>query len=109
MIEHSKKNKDILTYSKFLETMFIHLVKEHSSVSFYRLKDIFYVLELFSNTRFIRSQSEFWYKIEDLILRMRKDMNILDLLRVSEIYSNMGRGSQLFWEEIETLFLINSS
>ena len=62
-----------------------------------------------SHVRFIRSYAEFWYKIEDLLLRMKKDFKVTQVVEIAELYSQMGRGSQIFWGEIEDFLLINSS
>ena len=85
------------------------MIKDHASLYFYKCVDILYVLNLLTQQRFIRSQSEFWYKIEDLLLRMRRDLSMEQIVELVEMYSKMGRGSQIFWGELEDHLMIHSS
>ena len=59
--------------------------------------------------RFIRTYGEFWFKIEDLLLRMKRDFSFYQIVDIAELYSSMGCGSQLFWGELEEYLLIHSS
>lgn len=94
IIDQSKQHPDILTpESKFLDTLFVNVIKEQTSLYFYKCIDILYVMRLLSQVRFIRSYSEFWYKIEDLFLRMKKDFNIKQIVQIAELYSDMACGS----------------
>ena len=95
-LKHPEEYSDVVLndpQAKFLDTLFINLIKEQTSLYFYKCIDIIYVLQLLSDVRFIRTYNEFWYKIEDLILRMKRDLNIEKIIRLAEIYSSIGHGS----------------
>ena len=62
--------------TKFIDKLFVYVIKEQSSLYFYKCIDILYVLQRMSKVRFIRSYAEFWYKIEDLLLRMKKEFKV---------------------------------
>ena len=87
----------------------MNVIKEQTSLYFYKSIDILHVMKLLSSVRFIRTNAEFWYKIEDLLLRMKRDFKLHQIVSIAELYSEMGRGSQIFWGEIEDYLLINSS
>ena len=95
--------------TRFIDTLFVNVIKEQTSLFFYKSIDILYVMKLLSTVRFIRTNAEFWYKIEDLLLRMKRDFKLHQIVSIAELYSEMGRGSQIFWGEIEDYLLINSS
>ena len=40
---------------------------------------------------------------------MKKDFKVTQVVEIAELYSQMSRGSQIFWGEIEDFLLINSS
>jgi hypothetical protein len=40
-----------------------------------------------SQVRFIRTYAEFWYKIEDLLLRMKKEFKVGQVVEIAELYS----------------------
>jgi hypothetical protein len=87
----------------------VTVIKEQTSLYFYKCVDIIHVLKLISEVRFIKSYKEFWFKAEDLLMRVKKDLSLTQLVEVSELYSQMERGSHYFWDELETLFITNSS
>ncbi len=53
------------------------MIKDQTSLYFYKCIDILLVLEKLAGVRFIRTYAEFWYKIEDYLLRMKRDFNIV--------------------------------
>lgn len=96
--------------SKFLDALFVNVVKENISLYFYKSADIVYVLKLLSNVSFIKYQGDFWYKTEDLVLRQKKDLNLHQIVDITELYGSLRKpGSQVFWGDIEEYLLINSS
>jgi hypothetical protein len=95
--------------AKFEDTLFVHVVKDNPSMYFYRCVDIIYVLTMLSEKRFIRQMSEFWFKIEDLLLRQKSDFTMLQIIRLAKLYASMKRGSPIFWGVIENHLMINST
>ncbi len=83
----------ITSESRFVDTLFVNVIKENTSLYFYKCVDILKVLKLISEVRFIRTYGEFWFKIEDLILRMKKDLNVRQTLEIVELYASIGCGS----------------
>ena len=110
IVDQSKRFPDVVTpESRFIDTLFVNVIKEQCSLYFYKCTDILHVMHLLSKVRFIRQQAEFWYKIEDLLLRMKRDFKVTQIVQIVELYSQMERGSQLFWGELEDYLMINSS
>lgn len=68
ILDGSKLHPDILD-RKFIESLFIYLIKEQQSLFFFKSSDVVYALKLIASERFIRNMSEFWYQIEDFIFR----------------------------------------
>ncbi len=90
IIDQTKKHPDlIMPETKFIDTLFINVIKEQTSLYFYKSIDILYVLRLISKVRFIRTYGEFWYKIEDLLLRMKRDFTFYQMIEVAELYADM--------------------
>ena len=83
----------ITSESRFVDTLFVNVIKENTSLYFFKCEDILKVLKLISEVRFIRTYGEFWFKIEDLILRMKKDLNVRQTLEIVELYASIGCGS----------------
>lgn len=109
MLEFDPKWQLITNESRFLDTLFVNVIKENTSLYFFKCLNILQVLKLISEVRFIRTYGEFWFKIEDLILRMRKDLSVAQTLEIVELYAGMACGSQIFWGELEEHLIVNSS
>ena len=108
IIERSKSQRQLLN-NKFLETLFVYLVKENTSLYFYKCVDIIYVLKHLSKLRFVKSYTEFWLKIEDLLMRMKHEFKLEEVIEIVELYTDLKKGSAIFWEELEKFVLKNSS
>ena len=77
IVDQSKQYPEAIgPETRFIDTLFVNVIKEQTSLYFYKSIDILYVMKLLSSVRFIRTYSEFWYKIEDLLLRMKKDFTL---------------------------------
>jgi hypothetical protein len=89
LIIQGKQYPDIIFSfeTKFIDKLFVHVIKEQSSLYFYKCTDILYVLQRMSQVRFIRTYAEFWYKIEDLLLRMKKEFKVSQVVEIAELYS----------------------
>jgi hypothetical protein len=75
--------------AKFLDTLFVNVVRENTSLYFYKCVDIIYTVKLFSGVRFIRNMGDFWFKTEDLLLRMKKDFSIRQIVDIVELYASL--------------------
>ena len=105
----SKKYHQLLSKNKFLLHLYNNLIKTHKSLYFYKCVDFIYALNKLAEIPWIRDDSDFWTQMEDLIMRMKRDLTVEQILEVCELYAKISLGSNIFWGEIESYLIVNSS
>jgi hypothetical protein len=63
-----------------------YIMLENLSLFFYKCEDPVYLLE---KCKIFAQEKDFWIRVEDLLMRSKSTFTVLDLARITKVYSEI--------------------